>query len=256
MTDPRRTERPVWADLATPDPAAAHAFYGALLGWTVTVNPDPAYGGYALATIGGGNVAGIRPLMGAGMPPAWSVYIGTDAIDAFVERFAAAGGTVVAPPMEVGDQGRLAVVRDPVGAFIGAWQAGGMTGFAADGPGTVCWSELNARGAERARDVYTGLFGWTTRATRLPDGRDYTTLAADGAAFGAVVEMHPGVPPMVPSYWMVYFRVADCAAAYARARTLGAGEMLAPVPYGHGSLAILTDPQGAMFGLMDVRDPA
>ena len=41
--------RPVWVDLSSSDPEASRAFYSKLLGWQVEVNPDPQYGGYALA---------------------------------------------------------------------------------------------------------------------------------------------------------------------------------------------------------------
>ena len=44
--------RPVWVDLSSSDPEASRAFYSKLLGWQVEVNPDPQYGGYALARIG------------------------------------------------------------------------------------------------------------------------------------------------------------------------------------------------------------
>src|SRR2546426_6302890 len=45
--------KPIWTDLSTSDPAAARDFYAKVFGWKVEVNPDPQYGGYALAKIGG-----------------------------------------------------------------------------------------------------------------------------------------------------------------------------------------------------------
>ena len=44
---------PAWVDLSSPDAAASRDFYGKLFGWNIEVNPDPQYGGYALARIGG-----------------------------------------------------------------------------------------------------------------------------------------------------------------------------------------------------------
>jgi len=52
-----------WIDLSTKDAAGARDFYGTLFGWDIEVNPDPQYGGYALARIGGHDVAGIGPAM-------------------------------------------------------------------------------------------------------------------------------------------------------------------------------------------------
>jgi hypothetical protein len=54
------TYKPVWIDLSTADPVAAREFYEKVFGWNVEVNPDPQYGGYALARIDGKDVAGHR----------------------------------------------------------------------------------------------------------------------------------------------------------------------------------------------------
>src|SRR4051812_11199028 len=45
--------KPAWIDLGTTDAAAAGRFYSTVFGWDVEVNPDPQYGGYGLARLGG-----------------------------------------------------------------------------------------------------------------------------------------------------------------------------------------------------------
>src|SRR5215204_1244923 len=67
---------PAWVDLSSGDAAGSREFYGKLFGWKVEVNPDPMYGGYALARIAGKDAAGIGPKMDPNAPTAWSVYIG------------------------------------------------------------------------------------------------------------------------------------------------------------------------------------
>src|SRR5438093_9027339 len=67
--------KPIWTDLSTSDPAGARDFYAKVFGWKVEVNPDPQYGGYALAKIGGKDVAGIGPKQMDEAPTAWTVYI-------------------------------------------------------------------------------------------------------------------------------------------------------------------------------------
>ncbi len=52
------TDKVVWVDLATDDPAKAGAFYTGVLGWKVD-EPDPAYGGYTMARTGGNDLAGL-----------------------------------------------------------------------------------------------------------------------------------------------------------------------------------------------------
>jgi predicted enzyme related to lactoylglutathione lyase len=96
-----------------------------LFGWQIDVNPDPMYGGYALAKVDGVDAAGIGPTQSPDQPSMWSIYIGTDDVDRLAEKVTAAGGVVIAPPFDVGDQGRMAVFMDPTGAQISAWQGPG-----------------------------------------------------------------------------------------------------------------------------------
>jgi uncharacterized protein len=247
---PSYVDKPVWVDLASSDPAAARAFYAHLFGWTVEVDPDPRYGGYAVAELDGERVAGVGPKMMAEAPDAWSLYIGTDDADDLAGRVTAAGGTVIAGPMTVGDQGRMAVFADPCGAVIGAWQPISMAGFSAGRPDSFGWAELNARGLDRAVVFYHTVFGWEARPSPMPDGSVYNEFGIGDQMIAGGQEMPATVPAAVPSYWLPYFTVRDVDASYAKALAAGAGEMLGPTEFPGGRFAILADPQGAAFGLL------
>ncbi len=239
-----------WIDLSTKDAAAARDFYGALFGWDIEVNQDPQYGGYALARIDGQDVAGIGPAMSPDQPSAWSVYVGSSDLDALAAKVGAAGGTVVMAPFDVGEQGRMAVFQDPGGAFISGWQATQMGGFQAERANAFGWADLNARDHEALIPFYTEVFGWEAKSVGTPE-RPYTEFAIDGGpSFAGATEMSPMVPAEVPNYWMVYFSVDDADATYRRALELGAREMLSPIDFPGGRLAIIADPQEAAFGIM------
>jgi hypothetical protein len=62
--------------------------------------------------------------------------------------------------------------------------------------------------------------------------------------------MPEGVPEGVPSFWGVYFAVADCDDTFAKATELGATVTFAPMDMGPMRFAGVTDPTGAfvMFG--------
>ena len=107
----RTINKPAWVDLASSDAAGSRDFYSKLFGWDVEVNPDPQYGGYALAKIGGHDAAGIGGKMDPSAPTAWSLYIGTDDIDALAGKVTEAGGTVAMAPFDVGDQGEIGRLR-------------------------------------------------------------------------------------------------------------------------------------------------
>jgi predicted enzyme related to lactoylglutathione lyase len=249
--------KPVWTDLATSDAEAARDFYGKVFGWKIEVSPDPQYGGYALATIGGKDVAGIGPKQMAEAPTAWTVYIGTSDADDTVKRAQAAGGNVIVPTMAVGDQGKMAIIQDPSGAMLGIWQSQNMTGAQLfDKPNTMGWAELNSRGFNKAEPFYKKLFGWGEKKTPgAGENPEYTEFQLGGKSVAGGMEMNPMVPAEVPSYWMVYFNVDDVDKAFKKVTEAGGKEVLAPQDMPGGRFAIVSDPQGASFGLLRMEQP-
>ena len=244
-------DKPVWLDLSSSDVAASGKFYGALFGWQVEVNPDPQYGGYALAKLAGKDVAGIGPKMMAEAPTAWNIYLGTRDADALARKVKAAGGTVIVEPMQVAEQGKMVVFQDPSGAFISAWQPAAMGGMVTGGAGTFSWAELNSRGIGQAVPFYAAAFGWSTKLSSMGEGQPpYTEFWLGDESVAGGMEMNPMVPKEVPSYWLAYFAVDDVDASFRKAIAAGATEMLGPTDFSGGRFAILGDPQGASFGLL------
>jgi uncharacterized protein len=252
MTDvATAVNKPVWVDLSSSDPDASRAFYSKVLGWQIEVNPDPQYGGYALAKVGGKDVAGIGPKMMAEAPTAWSIYIGTNDVDALAVKVAAAGGKVIAPAMQVGEQGKMAVFQDPAGAYISAWQPIQMRGFAPDAASGFGWAELSARGFQKDISFYTTVFGWTSKESPMGEGQPpYTMFYLGSQDVAGGMEMNPMVAAQVPSYWMPYFNVGDVDASFKKAIAAGAKELVSPIDFPGGRFAILSDPQGAAFGVL------
>jgi hypothetical protein len=241
--------KPAWIDLGTKDPAGAREFYNKVFGWDIEVNPDPQYGGYGLAKIGGKDVAGIGGTQSPDQPSAWSIYIGTDDIEKLSQEVKDAGGAVVAPAFDVGDQGKMAVFQDPAGAFISAWQATRMGGFQTQAANAFAWAELNARGLDNAVPFYEKVFGWTPK-TSDAGGQPYTEFLLDEESIAGAQEIDPMVPAEMPSYWLAYFNVDDVDTTFKKAIDAGAREAMAPQDFPGGRFAIVSDPQGAFFGLM------
>jgi hypothetical protein len=152
-------------------------------------------------------------------------------------------------PMDIPDQGRMAVFKDPTGAYISVWQPTAMIGFEAQGSNTYGWAELNARGIEKAVPFYEKVFGWTTKRSPVPGASEYIEFQVDGTSVAGATEMAPTAPQSMPNHWLVYFNVDDVATAAKKAVSLGARELVAPQSYGGGDFAVLADPQGAAFGL-------
>jgi predicted enzyme related to lactoylglutathione lyase len=251
MTNPATAvvNKPAWVDLGTSDPSGAREFYSALFGWDIQVNPDPQYGGYGRAVLDGKDVAGIGPAMSPQQPTAWSVYIGTDDAEALSKKVVAAGGQVLMPAFDVGDQGRMAVFADPGGAAISAWQPTTMGGFGTQGANAFSWAELNARGVTGSLGFYHDVFGWALKSSDSPDF-PYTEFQVDGRSIAGATEMSAMAPAEMPNYWLVYFGVDDVDAATSKAVDAGGKQMLAPMDFPGGRFSLVADPQGAIFGLM------
>jgi len=242
--------KPAWVELSSPDAAASRDFYARLFGWDIEVSPDPQYGGYGMARIGGDDAAGIGPKQMPEAPTAWGLYIGTDDVDALAQRVKGAGGTVIAEPFDVGDQGRMAVFADPIGAVISAWQGGRMGTFATNRSNAFGWAELNARGLEGAIPFYESIFGWSHSTTDVGDGSpSYTQFETDGDQIAGAFEMGGNVPAQVPSFWLIYFNVDDVDATAQEATSAGGTVTVHPQDYFGGRFAVIRDPQGATFGL-------
>jgi predicted enzyme related to lactoylglutathione lyase len=249
--------KPVWTDLSTSDPEGARKFYSAVFGWKVEVNPDPQYGGYALAKASGKDVAGIGPKQMEEAPTAWTVYIGTANAAETAKKAEAAGAKIIAPVMEVGDQGHMAIIQDPSGAYLGLWQAGKMQGTQSTGSNAMGWAELNARGFNKAEPFYKQLFNWGEKKTpaSAENPTEYTEFQAGGESIAGGMEMNPMVPAQVPSYWLVYFNVDNVDKAFDKVVAEGGKELMSPMDMPGGRFAIVSDPEGAAFGLLKMEEP-
>jgi predicted enzyme related to lactoylglutathione lyase len=83
-----------------------------------------------------------------------------------------------------------------------------------------------------------------------PDAPPYTEFLLGGESVAGAQDISPGLPGEVPSYWMVYFNADDVDETYRKAIDAGATEMVSPSDFPGGRFAIVSDPQGAMFGIL------
>jgi len=111
-----------WCDLMSDDVDRARDFYTGVLGWDTEVM-DVGAGPYTVFKAGGQEVAGLmaKPPEGPASlaPTAWTSYVTVDDVDARTARVAAAGGSVLAGPMDIPTIGRMSIIQDPTGGVIG-----------------------------------------------------------------------------------------------------------------------------------------
>jgi uncharacterized protein len=128
---------PCWVDLWTSDVEGSRAFYSELFGW-VAEEANADFGGYFMFTRNGVPVAGAMGDMGdMKATNTWKIYLNTDDIAKTIAAAEAEGAQITVPSMEVADLGTQAVLIDPTGAEVGAWQPGTFPGFTVlDEPGS------------------------------------------------------------------------------------------------------------------------
>ena len=249
-----------WVDLATTDAAGAKQFYTELMGWAthdIPMGPDSFY---TMLQLEGRDVAALSQMSEAqqaqGMPAMWNSYVTVENVDESAEKATALGGTVIAPPFDVFDSGRMAVVQDPTGAVFSIWQAKSHIGAKlVNIPGTLAWNELATKDVAQAKAFYSQLFGWETETQDMGNGMEYTSIMNKGRSNGGMMQMTAEWGD-TPPHWGVYFAVADCDASVEKAKSLGATIHVPPQDIPEvGRFSMIQDPQGATLTLIQLLRP-
>ncbi|MFK0258016.1 VOC family protein [Streptomyces sp. NPDC090445] len=260
MNGSYRPGTPCWIDLMVPDQQAALDFYAGLFGWSGEVGP-PETGGYSVCLYKEQPVAGIMKAMNPDgstpdpMPPAvWTTYLAVHDVHEVVRAAAAAGGSTIMDPTEVMDLGRMAVLADPTGAVYGIWQAGSFPGAGiVNEDNTLIWNDLATSDPQQAARYYSTILPITPAASEIPGAEGYIEFKVNDRAVGGLMslEQHPkGTPP----HWMPYFRVADADATQAACEKAGGSIMAPAFDMPVGRMAVLADPQGAVFAVIKPND--
>jgi predicted enzyme related to lactoylglutathione lyase len=244
-----------WIELATTDQNAAKGFYSSLFGWSAQDSPIGPSEFYTIFKLEGRDAAAGYTLRqdqrAQGVPPNWMIYITVDSADQAATKTKQLGGTVVMPPFDVMDLGRMAVIQDPTEAHFCVWQARKNTGIGiAHVAGTLCWADLSTPDAKRASDFYSALFGWQIMADEK-DKSGYLHIK-NGEHFIGGIPPAAHRPPGVPPHWLAYFWVDDVDASAAKAKQMGANLYVAPMTIENvGRMAVIADPQGAVFAIFN-----
>jgi uncharacterized protein len=243
---------PCWADLWTSDVEGSRRFYPALFGWEAQ-EPSPEFGGYFMFTRDGVPTAGAMGDMGdMRANDTWKIYLTTDDITKTVEAAGTDGAQIISPPMAVADLGIQAVLVDPTGAHVGAWQPGTFPGFTVlNERGAPSWFELHTRDHAAAVAFYRSVFHWDTDAVGDSDEFRYTTMrdpSGQGELAG-IMDAKAFLPEGVSAHWSVYWEVDDADTTVAKVKALGGSVVMDAVDTPYGRLATVADPAGAEFKL-------
>lgn len=244
-----------WMDVATPTMKETKQFFSDVLGWSYLDIPTPE-GPYVMAQVDGKPFGGFMDLTSSkfpkGIPAHVGGYVWVESVDKTVTEFEKAGGTVRAPAFDVMDKGRMAVVADPFGAVLSLWEQKEVTPHESVNPmtpGAPSWWELMTHNLDGAVGFYSKIFGWKTEVSQNPQFK-YVEVSAGGSKFAGMMQITKEMGPMPPN-WGVYFTVTDCAASAKKAQSKLGKICMGPAPIpGVGTFAVLQEPSGVMFNII------
>ena len=252
----------IWYELMTSDAGAAARFYGAVVGWNISLQAqlqgDLDYrmigrsdGGYT-----GGVLALNRDMMEQGALPVWVGYLHVADVDAAVQAIEADGGRLLMPRKDM-PAGSLAMVADPMGTvfYVMAPVAppdrpdAKSDVFDVAKAQHVRWNELASPDQPRAKQFYARHFGFEFKDSLSmgPLGA-YDFIDHAGVRLGAIMQQSA---QGAGAAWLFYFGVASITAAKAAIEAGGGTVVNGPhqVPGGDW-VVIATDPQGAAFAVV------
>lgn len=242
-----------WVELATTNQEAAKTFYSSLFGWSVIEHPMGPDAVYTIFQSNGRDAAAGYALrkdqLDRHVPPHWELYIAVDNADEAASKATSLGASIIMPPFDVMDIGRMAVIHDPTGAVFCVWQYKKPAGLGVIGENSAfCWADLSTPDPQRAEKFYSTLFGWKLeKGEKDPSG--YLHIK-NGEHFIGGIPPAQYRDPNSPPHWLLYFQVADAEAATKKAEQLGARVYMPPTKMeGVGTWSVLADPQGATFAL-------
>lgn len=116
--------------------------------------------------------------------------------------------------------------------------------------GRWVWGELIADNVEAEKTFYREVFGW--QYDSYGTGKDvYTLIRANGRPIGGIVHYAKPADAQRSARWVALMSVPDVKRATDQAVASG-GKVLVPPKHllGRGEVAVLGDPEGAIFGVI------
>ena len=121
---------------------------------------------------------------------------------------------------------------------------------AVDVRGRFVWHQLMTRDVPGAKNFYSKLVGWKTMPWPLDPA--YTVCHADFGPVAGIMAIPPDLPADMPSHWVQYIGTRDVDGTADAAVRAGGSVMKSPSDMqGAGRYAVIKDPQGAVFAIID-----
>ncbi len=116
--------------------------------------------------------------------------------------------------------------------------------------GTIEWHDLTVDDADRVRDFYQAVVGWTPAPVDMGRYSDYSMMLPNGGAAVGGICHRRGQNAQIPSQWLMYIRVIDLDQSIAACNAAGGKVILGPRIMGEDMrYCVIQDPAGAVCAL-------
>jgi predicted enzyme related to lactoylglutathione lyase len=150
------------------------------------------------------------------------------------------------------DAGRMAVIQDPSGGVVSVWEARDNIGAGiVNAHGALTWNDLQTHDVAKATEFYCEVFGWEVAPVDEDAGNERVVIRSGERINGGMAKLPESMGEEVPPHWLPYFAVDDIDNALSAAKENGGDIIVEPMEVPAGKLAVVADPAGAVFGVVE-----
>jgi len=249
----------VFSMLVTPDLTKAQVFYSQLFGWSFRAVGDGKIPRVEIlqGTRPIGTMVAHAQLHPARDTPFWLPFISTSDTATVARVTRRQRGKVLFGPHQITGLGQTVIVSDPQHGIYAALSA--QAGDPADQPGdptlnTWSWATLLAPNPKEEAGYYQLLFNYKVMAAPEADNGSHFIIASQDKERASLNTLPDGMEERDHARWIQFVQVGNTADAANRATALG-GQVIVPphVDRDGAIVAILSDPSGAVFGVIEAQ---
>lgn len=236
----------IWADLYTGDVEASLHFYTDTFDWTVKKFGDKN-DRYHLLFDGDQAIAGILAHSAQRNKTETALWIGsisTSNLPAHITNATENKATILLKPHDFALYGKRAVIADPQGGIIALLDLTGSEKVQQKISHKWNWAQLFSIDTKKAASFYQHTFNYTVEEVEQSKSNYY--LSQQNEIMASIVKLPKSFEQR--DRWVNFVEVSNLENTLAKAKINGANVIYQPQD---GSLAIISDPNGALLGLTE-----
>lgn len=236
----------IWADLYTGDVKASLDFYTDTFGWTVKKFGDNN-DRYHLLFDGDKAIAGILAHSAQRNKTETALWIGsisTNNLPARITKAMENNATTLLKPHDFALYGKRAVIADPQGGIIALLDLTGADKAQQKISHKWNWAQLFSIDTKKAASFYQQTFNYTVEKVEQSKSNYY--LSQQNEVMASIVKLPKSFEQR--DRWVNFVDVSSLVDTLDKAKRNGANVIYQPQD---GSLAIISDPNGALLGLTE-----